>query len=173
MLSTKYKVGKYIGYCLAAILLCVLQNTPGLFVVLGIKPMPVIAFAICTAMFEKETAGGLLGAFCGLLCDMFSSYIFGFYALMLFFFCVLAGLLTQGYTRPVVFNAFIFTLVSAIAIQYVGFFFSMQIWSVQDAGFYFARRLLPLCLYTALSAILLFFPVRLMHRRFEQLIASV
>lgn len=172
MLSTKYKVAKFITYALAAVFLCVLQNTPGLFVIRNIKPMWAAAFAICVTLFEKETAGGLFGAFAGLLCDFFSSYTFGFYALGLFFFCVVVGLLTQGYMRPVAVNGMLFTLVSMGLIQWAGFFFTIYIWGTPDAGLYYLTRLLPMCVYTALTALLLFYPTRAIHRYWEQRIAA-
>lgn len=171
MPTTKYKIIKFLVYGLCAIGLCVLQNTPGLFALGDIKPMPVVAFAVCVTLFEKETAGGLFGAFCGLLCDFYSSYTFGFYALLLFFFCVLVGLLTQGYMRPVLVNAVLFTLLSILAIQFAGFYFTLYIWGYPDAMLYFTRRLLPLCIYTAATALLFFYPVRATHLYFEQRIA--
>ena len=39
MPKTRYKVLKYLLYFLGGVFLCVLQNTPGLFVIAGVKPM--------------------------------------------------------------------------------------------------------------------------------------
>lgn len=172
MLSTKYKVFKFIAYGIIAIVLCVLQNTPGLFVLWGIKPMLVVAFAVCVTLFEKETAGGLVGMFCGLLCDFFSSYTFGFYALALFVCCVLVGLLTQGYMRPVIFNAVLFTMLAITLIQWAGFFFTIFIWDEPGAMDYLWTRIMPMCFYTAATAPLFYYPVRALHLYFEGLIAS-
>lgn len=172
MPTTKYRIAKFLVYGLCAIGLCVLQNTPGLFALGGVKPMLVVAFAVCVTLFEKETAGGLFGAFCGLLCDFYSSYTFGFYALLLFFFCVVVGLLTQGYMQPVLVNAVLFTLLSMLVIQYAGFFFTLYIWNYADTTLYLTKRLLPLCIYTAATALLFFFPVRWAHLYFEERIAS-
>lgn len=167
MITTKYKVAKFIAYGILATLLCVLQNTPGLFVLWGSKPMLVAAFAICVAIFERETAGGLFAVFAGLCCDFFSIYAFGFYALLLFFCCVAVGLLTQGFMRPVAVNAVLFTFVSMLIIQWIGFFFTILIWVDQGAGDYFFSVQFPLCLYTAVTAFPLYYLARSVHLYFE------
>lgn len=163
MRTTKYKIAKFITYGTAAALLCVLQNTPGLFVLFGVKPMLVFSFSICAAIFERETAGGLFGLFGGLLCDIFSSYTFGFYALLLFLCCVLAGLVTQGYVRPVAINAMLLTFFGILFAQGSGFFFTIFIRGVPDSMRYFTGHLLPMCAYTAATALLFFFPTRAIH----------
>jgi cell shape-determining protein MreD len=70
----------------------VLQSTPGFLSVFGIKPNLLIGSAICLAMFEGEFVGGLYGALAGMLLDLGSSRIFGFYSILLFIFCIGAGL---------------------------------------------------------------------------------
>ncbi|MEG1874681.1 MAG: rod shape-determining protein MreD [Angelakisella sp.] len=167
MRTTKYKILKYATYALVAIFLCVLQNTPGLFAISGVKPMLVMSFAVCVTLFEKETAGGLFGAFAGMLCDLFGSYTFGFYTLLLFVGCVLVGLLTQSFMRPVLFNAVLFTLALGCFIQLVGFAFTMLLRSVPDAWQYYGRCLLPMCAYTAVTAAVFFYPASILYHYFE------
>lgn len=122
MLSTRYKAAKFAIYVLVLLALTVMQNTPGLFAIMNIKPMLAAAMAISVAMFEGELAGGFMGAFAGFCCDLFSSYSFGYYTLTLFFFCVTIGLLVQSYMRPVVANAILFTFITMAVIQWIGFF---------------------------------------------------
>lgn len=172
MVTTKYKVAKFIAYGVVAVLLCVLQNTPGLFVLWGIKPMPVVAFAICVAIFERETAGGLFAIFAGMCCDLFSVYAFGYYALLLFFCCVGVGLLTQGFMRPVAANAMLFTFLSMLLIQWIGFFFTILIWVSEGAAVYFFSVLFPLCIYTAVSAVPIYYLARVVHLYFEEKIEA-
>ena len=170
MLTTKYKIAKFIAYGLLAALLCVLQNTPGLFVLWEVKPMLVAAFAVCVAFFERETAGGLFAIWCGFLCDLMSAYTFGFYMLSLFVLCVAVGLLTQGFMSRVSANAVLFTLVAMLMIQGVAFFFVFFIRSVPDSGGYFLRQMLPMSLYTAATALLLYYPTRWLHNYVQTLI---
>ena len=72
MPKTHYKLLKFALYLLIGFALCVMQNTPGLFVIGGTKPMLVAAFAAAVAMFEGEFAGAFAGAAGGMLCDVFS-----------------------------------------------------------------------------------------------------
>ena len=125
MPKTRYKVLKYLLYFLGGVFLCVLQNTPGLFVIAGVKPMLVAALAVAAAMFEGEFAGALCGAAGGLLCDIFSYYRFGFYALIFFLCCCAVGLLVQNYMRPVATNCFLFTFLTMLFAQSVAFFFTV------------------------------------------------
>ena len=82
MQRTRFVVLKFLFYACVAVLLAVVQNTPGLLSIAGTKPMLVAAFAVAVAMFEGEFAGALAGAFGGMLCDLFSYYRSGYYALI-------------------------------------------------------------------------------------------
>ena len=117
MAKTRFVALKFAVYAAVALLLTVVQNTPGLLLIGSAKPMLTAAFAIAVAMFEGELAGAFAGAFGGFLCDLFSYYRFGYYALMLFICCLMVGLLVQGYMRPVVMNCCLFTFLAMLAAQ--------------------------------------------------------
>ena len=172
MLSTRYKIGKFALYVVVLLVLTTLQNTPGLFAICGIKPMLAAAMAISIAMFEGELAGGLMGAFAGFCCDLFSSYSFVYYTQTLFFFSVTIGLLVQSYMRPVVANAVLFTFISMAVIQWIGFFFSFLLWGYEGAGRYYLYRLLPMCLYTAVAAAPLYYLTRFIYGTFQKKILA-
>ena len=172
MLSTRYKAAKFAIYVLVLLALTVMQNTPGLFAIMNIKPMLAAAMAISIAMFEGELAGGFMGAFAGFCCDLFSSCSFGYYTLTLFFFCVTIGLLVQSYMRPVVANAILFTFITMAVIQWIGFFFSFLLWGYEGAGRYYLYRLLPMCIYTAVSAAPLYYLTRMIHGTFQKKILA-
>lgn len=170
MAKTRFVVLKYLVYAAIAVVLAVLQNTPGLFLIGRAKPMLAAAFAIAVAMFEGEFAGAFAGAFGGMLCDIFSYYRFGYYALMFFFCCMAVGLLVQGFMRPVVMNCCLFTFLAMLIAQGVAFFFVFLIRGYEGTGEFFAARVLPLCLYTAAAAVPAFLAVRRLHQRFQKLI---
>ncbi len=165
--KTKFVIIKYCSYGLLAVVLCVMQNTPGLFALWGIKPMTAAAFAIVVAMFEGEFAGGLFGAFAGFLCDLYSSDKTGYTALMLFVCCVAVGLAVQTFMQPVPANCVLFTFLAMVLIRGVSFFFGFYLPGYEDPGLFFLTGVLPLCLYTALAAFLFYYPVRGLHRAFE------
>lgn len=173
MLNTKYRIGRLISYGIVAWLLCVLQNTPGLFAIAGIKPMLVVPFAVSVALYQKETVGGIFGMFAGLLCDFFSTYTFGYYAMALLFFCTVAGMVAQGYMRTSAMNATIFTFATILFIQLVGFFFTILLWSDSSAWTYFLQKILPMCLYTAVTTIPIYWFTGLLYDFWQKKIDSV
>ena len=157
--KTKFVVLKYGFYGLLAVVLCVLQNTPGLFALWGGKPMPVAALAVVVAMLEGELHGGLFGAFSGFLCDLYGSDRMGYTALMLFLCCVAVGLAVQTFMRSTPVNCLFFTFVSMLFIRGISFFFTIFLPGYEGAALFFASSVLPLCVYTALSGLLLYFPL--------------
>ena len=170
MQRTRFVVLKFLFYACVAVLLAVVQNTPGLLSIAGTKPMLVAAFAVAVAMFEGEFAGALAGAFGGMLCDLFSYYRSGYYALIFFGCCLGVGLLVQGFMRPVVMNCCLFTFLAMLAAQGVAFFFLFLIRGYEGTNILFLSRMLPLCIYTAAAAVPAFLAVRWLHQRFQRLI---
>ena len=168
MVTTKYCVGKHACYALLGILLAVLQNTPGFLVVFDTKSLLVFALAIAVAVTEKETVGSLFGIFFGVLCDLFSSYTFGFYSLALFIACMFVGILSKGYIRPIITNCFIFTLLLMILVQWVGFFFSILIWESGNLYGFFISNYVTLSVYTAITSLPIFYVVQKIHFWFQK-----
>lgn len=168
MQKIRFVILKFLLYgCIAAVL-AVAQNTPGLLVISGAKPMLAAALAVAAAMFEGELAGAFFGAFCGMLCDLFSYYRSGYYALMFFFCCLAVGLLVQGFMRPVVINCCFFTFMTMLLSQSVAFFFLFLIRGYEGLELFFTLQILPLCLYTAVTAVPAFYGVRWIHLWFRK-----
>ena len=164
MQKTRFVVLKFFLYGCIAVVLCTIQNTPDLLVAAGAKPMLTAAFVVAVAMFEGEFAGALTGAFGGMLCDFFSYYRFGYYALMFFLCCLAVGLLVQGYMRPVVMNCCLFVFATMLLSQGVAFFFVFLIRGYESPEILFTLGILPLCFYTALAGIPAFYGVRALHQ---------
>ena len=168
MQKTRFVVLKFFLYGCIAVVLCTIQNTPDLLVAAGAKPMLTAAFVVAVAMFEGEFAGALTGAFGGMLCDFFSYYRFGYYALMFFLCCLAVGLLVQGYMRPVVMNCCLFVFAAMLLSQGVAFFFLFLIRGYPGTELLFLFRMLPMCGYTAVMAAPAFFAVRRAHLWFQK-----
>ena len=156
MQRTRFVVLKFLFYACVAVLLAVVQNTPGLLSIAGTKPMLVAAFAVAVAMFEGAFAGARAGAFGGMLCDLFSYYRSGYYALIFFGCCL------------VVMNCCLFTLCAMLLSQGVAFFFLFLIRGYPGTELLFLFRMLPMCGYTAVMAAPAFFAVRRAHLWFQK-----
>lgn len=168
MQKTRFVVLKFLLYAAVAVLLAVIQNTPGLLMAGRTKPMLVAAYVIALAMFEGEVGGALMGAFGGMLCDILSYYRSGYYALIFFLCCLAVGLLVQGYLRPVVLNCCLFTLAAMLLSQGIAFFFLFMIRGYEGSELLFTLRILPLCIYTAVMGIPAFYGARASHDWFQK-----
>lgn len=166
-MTNKYRAAKFAAYAVIAYILTILQSTPGLFQIGGIKPALTFGFAVSVAMLEGEFAGGFFAVWAGLLCDFFSYNKFYYNALMLFICCVIVGLLVQTYMRPALMNAVLFTMCAVLLTEVVSFFFTIFIQGYSSGGHYWLTRELPFALYSAAAALPLFLLARCIYRRFE------
>ena len=94
---TKLMIAKYALYVLLMVILYVLQTDPNLFAIAGVKPVLVLPFAVCIAMFDSQLAGGLFGLLAGILCDTSSNVLFGFQSILYLLICTAVGLLHAAF----------------------------------------------------------------------------
>ena len=158
----KIMVVKYVTYSLLMLVLYVLQSTPQLFSIAGIKPVLVFPFAVAVAMFDKQLAGGLFGLFAGILCDTSSNVLFGFQSILYLVICTAVGL------RVVYFNSLIFTGCGLGFRLFLEYFFYYVMWGYDNSHLILLGQMLPLLLYTLVVTPLLFLAVRKMHLFFEE-----
>ena len=152
--------GKYFTLVALLILLYVLQTTPRLFSILGVKPILVVPAAVCMAMFEGELTGGVMGALAGLLCDLASFTIFGFNGIIVMACCAAVGLLTIYYTQLKLTNALMLGLAVLLLRGVLEYFFYFQIWGFENGHRIFWYQTLPTVLYSTLAVIPLFYLIR-------------
>lgn len=172
MIHFRHKAAKFSIYFVLAYLLTVLQNTPRLFAIGGIKPVLVAGLVVSVAMVEGEFSGGLFGAVAGLLTDFFSYNKFGYNGLMFFVCCVCIGLLVQSLMRPVPFNCFLYSFLIVLVTDTINFFFRFFITGVEDAFLLYPTLYLPTALYTAVVALPIYWLVRKIHVRYKKLMEA-
>jgi rod shape-determining protein MreD len=158
---------KHAGYMLMLLTVYVLQVTPGLFSLFGVKPMPVIALAVCIAMAEGEFAGGLYGVFCGLLLDFGAFTLFGINSVLMLICGVATGLLTIYLVRDGLRSAFLLTLAAAALVGVAGYFFLYGMWNLEGAVRIFFNRTVPMIFYTSLCAIPIYKGLAVYRRQFQ------
>lgn len=164
----KIMVVKYVTYSLLMLVLYVLQSTPQLFSIAGIKPVLVFPFAVAVAMFDKQLAGGLFGLFAGILCDTSSNVLFGFQSSLYLVICTAVGLLVVYFMQPSVVNSLIFTGCGLGFRLFLEYFFYYVMWGYDNSQLILLGQMLPLLLYTLVVTPLLFLAVRKMHLFFEE-----
>ena len=159
---------KYFIYALLLFVLYVLQTTPRLFEIFGVKPMLVVPAAIAVAMHEGEFAGGIYAAIAGLLCDMGGFGLFGFNGIIFLVSGVMAGLLIIYLMQCNMANCVLFVFIAMLVRGSIYYAFAYGIWGHEYAWRIYVFQILPTIVYTAISAIPIYYIFRAISRRFKR-----
>jgi len=146
------KATKYGIYGLFLLGIYVLQTTPDFLQVFGIKPQLILPAVICIAMYEGEFIGGLFGVLGGLLCDMASNAIFGFYSIQLLVICVTVGLLIIYLIKNNELNALLLCAGVLLYFAVTEYFFYFGMWNYEGSWILLFRKMLPTAIYSLLFA---------------------
>lgn len=165
--TTKYLVLKHLIYVLLLFVLYIVQATPGLLAVFGIKPVLVAVAAIAIAMHEGEFAGGVYGAAAGLLCDMLGVGLYGFNGFVLCLFCAAAGLFVIYLLRCNLLGCLLFVAVTLLVRGSIEFLFAYGMWGHEHIWKLYVLYTLPTIVYSLVVTPLLYWAVRGIYRRFE------
>lgn len=147
--------------------LYVLQTTPRLFSILGIRPNLVIPAAVCIAMLEGAFVGGVYGALAGILCDLAGGALFGFSAIILMPACVAAGLLVTYLLRPGMINYVLLLAGVLLTRGLLDFLLNYVMWGYDDVWMVFIYGILPGIIYAVAVSPLVYYLFAFMRGRFE------
>lgn len=142
----------------------VIQNTPGLLPEpFGAHQLAVTVMVVCIAMFERETAGMLLGLLAGVVLDV-TGGTQGINAILLTVVGLVCGMLVNNMIRNNIVTALIFSALALLVHTFV-----YWIVFVPAAGVHGGRLLLTFCLpsvlYTVIFTPLWFLITRGISRR--------
>lgn len=151
-------------FAVLLILCAVIQNTPSLLPEpFGAHQLGVTVMVVCIAMFERETAGMLLGLLAGAVLDV-TGGTQGINAILLTVFGLVCGMLVNNMIRNNIVTALIF---SALALTVHTFVYWIVF--VAAAGVSGGRLLLTFCLpsiiYSLIFTPLWFLITKGIHRR--------
>lgn len=163
---------KHVVYTLVILLLYVIQTTPGLFELRGISPIWVIPAAVAISMFEGEFVGGIYGVLAGLCCDTGGFSYFGYNAIIIGFFCVVAGLVTIYLFRNNLLGCMIFVLVTLLVRGSLEFLFAYGMWGYDNVWKIYMFTVLPTAVATLIVAPFIFVIIRKLHSSFGVLLKS-
>ncbi len=106
----------WLVYVLSTILVLVLQSAPRFFPsIFGIRPFPLVPYVICVAVFGGARTGATVGLLSGLLWGVFSTHVYGFDALVLMLFGLVAGLLVEWFLRANFYTALVLCASATVA----------------------------------------------------------
>jgi rod shape-determining protein MreD len=160
--------GKHVVYGVLLLLFYILQATPRVFEIADVKPVLVLPFAIAIAMHEGEFAGGIYGAFAGLLCDMGGFALFGFNGFIFCFAAIAAGLLIIYMMQCNVGGCMLFVFAAIMIRGSIGYMFAYAIWEYENAWRIFMTQTLPTAVYTTAVTIPIYYILRAIFLKFEK-----
>lgn len=140
----------WVLYILFGTLVLLLQSAPRLFpVIAGARPVPIVLFAVCTAMFEGITFGTVAGLLVGLLWGAFSPRLFGFDALVLMLIALAVGLLVDWIIRTNFWSALLLCTGGILVQMLLEWLCTYAVFQHEDTFAMLLRVYLPNALYTA------------------------
>lgn len=159
--------GKHVCYVLLLLLADILQTTPGLFSLGGVKPAWLLAAAVAVAIQEDEFIGALYGALAGMMWEISAGRTVGEFSILLLMLCFGTAILFLLVLRATPLNVSLITALDALILCSVDFVFSYWLQGHAGVGTIYLRRMLPTALYTGLAAWVCLWAVRAVARRFE------
>ena len=174
MVNNRRKVffQKYVLYIFIFILLYVLQSTPGLFGILGIRPVLLIPAAVTLAMYEGGFTGGLFGALAGMLCDLGAFSFYGLYSILLLCCAAAAGLLVVYLMRRTLRVAVLLAAGTSALCCLLRFYFDYVLWGYAGIAKLFWEQSVPTMIYTAAVTPLFFYLFRRTDRYFSEKVSA-
>lgn len=121
------KIIKYVLLCLCVFFLYILQGTPGLLEIWGIKPVFLIPFCINLAMLEEEGYTYVVYVIAGMLMELSAGRIIGFYTIPLILVCSGCSFVVRVLFKPNYRNTIALSFVSTFLILTMDFFFQYML----------------------------------------------
>ena len=166
--QTKTKLKRYVIYGIALLLAHIFQNSLTIFPeILSVRPVLLISFSVCIAMFEGEVLGAVVGLVAGALWDTVTVTADGYNALFLMLACAFCGVMLRIFMRNnimtyVMMNTGI-TLV--YFLSYVLFFITAR--GIDNGTEMLLRYYLPMSLYSVVIAPVGYLLIRWVNRKFS------
>lgn len=143
----------WVVYGVGALLWMLLQTAPRVFpTILNARPVPLILFVTCVALFGGAKVGAIIGMLSGLLWDVYAFRLFGFDALLLMIIGLTAGLLVEWLLRANFLTAMLLCVGAVLFHSLAEWFFCHVIFLHQQVFELLYLVYLPNALYTILLA---------------------
>lgn len=168
MVQSKFRKLKWVVYALLLLLFYVLQTTPLLFQIRGIKPVLIVPYVICIALFENEAAAAAFGVAAGLLWDISGNTIFGYKAILLMCCCIAVSLLVMYLMRNNLLNALFFIFAIMLLEELLTFFLYYVLWGYENSYIILLKYTLPTICYTIIMMIPIYFVTKSVAKKFNE-----
>lgn len=160
MINKPTRILKWIIFIAIIFLSYIIQSTPYLFEVFGVKGNLLIVIAISIAMFESEINCAILGALCGLFLDISSNVLLGFNAIILMLSCLIIRFLIMYLMRSNFLNFLLFSSITIVIQGCLNFVFFYLIWGYEDVFIILYKTIIPTMIYTFLISPLFYILIK-------------
>lgn len=157
---------KHTCYILLMLLGYVLQTTPGLFTLWGIKPIWVVPLAVVISAYEGEYIGALYGMLAGLFGELAAGRIIGSFSVMMILLCFLTGVSIALYLRRTVLNLSLLSGFCLLLIGSADFVFSYWLQGYGAVSGVYFRQVLPTVIYSGACTFINVWLVKRIHAKF-------
>ncbi|MBQ8684375.1 MAG: rod shape-determining protein MreD [Clostridia bacterium] len=147
----------WLVYGLLALLVVILQMAPRLFPdVAFARPVPLVPFVVCVALFEGARIGAGVGVIAGLLWDVYAFRLFGLDALLLLAIGLTVGLLVQWLLRANFLSAMLLCSGAVLLHSLLEWLFCYVLFQGEELWTVLAKVYLPNAVYTLVLAPLIY-----------------
>lgn len=150
----------WILYSAIVLAIALMQMSPRCFPVVAFaRPTPLILCVVCVAMLEGPTFGSVMGVVAGLLWDLYSTHIFGYYGLMLMVIGLTVSLLVQWLLRANFLSAMLLCFGGVTLYTLLDWLMCYVLFLHDEMVTVLMRVYLPNALYTVLLSPLMYWVI--------------
>ena len=152
-------------YSALVLVIALLQMSPrGFPMIMFARPTPLVLFVVCVALLEGPTIGSAMGVVAGLLWNLYSPRLFGYYGLILMVVGLVVGLLVQWLLRANFLSAMLLCTGAVVFYTMIDWLLCYVLFLRDDMVAVFTKVYLPNALYTVLLSPLMYWIILLIAR---------
>ena len=155
----------WVFYSILVLIIALLQMSPrGFPVIMYARPTPLVLFVGCVALLEGPTLGSVMGVIAGLLWNLYSPRLFGYYGLILMAIGLVVGLLVQWLLRANFLSAMLLCTGAVIVYTMLDWLLCHVLFMHEDMVTVLLKVYLPNALYTVLLSPFMYWIILWMAR---------
>jgi len=159
---------KVLVYAVCIFVIVLIQSTLlDYFKVFNVKPDLMVIFIVSIALLRGNVEGAIIGFFCGLLQDMVTGKILGFYALLGLYLGLIIGSVNKRLYRENFLVIIFFTFISSVVYEFSVCLFNYFIIGKIDLLFSFEKIIFPESIYNSVVSVLMYIFVFKLNDRFQ------
>jgi len=159
---------KWAVWVVLAILLLSLQTAPGLFAILGVKPLLIFSLATTFAFFEDDKSAGIYAVFLGAIWDVAAGKSFGFSSAIMLIIATVISLLVLYLVKQNIINCLILTAAGLFCYDVIYYIFYFLIWDRPGGWMLILCHFIPTFIYTISITPLFYYGIKFLNQKLAE-----